>query len=1062
MKKPLNLPSFPHYQRLFILVLTCFYCTSALNAQRFEPRFKTPNSEAKFTNGGVSAILQDSRGYIWSGSSYGLNRYSGLSNTIFDSIEEGLLEKLPDVGVKSLVEDVHGKIWIGTRNGLARYDPILNVILNFTDIGDCENCLAGRVITSMLLDGHQIWIGTNAGLSVVNVDSHQIRSWWYKEGSETIDTLFAIRDMIHFDDENILLASNIGLIKFSKKDNNFTFFADKQGLLTPGLGCVFKDSKGRVWLGSDKDGIYKMDGSIDEPYFRLFPKLIPSEKIKTTVYDIIEDDQNRLWFGTYEGLTVYDEAINNISFHYHQVDIPNSLLQNTVKELYIDRQSRVWIGSPGGLNYYDPYYHQFKVYRHQKNNPNSLSSDKVFSILEDKEGWVWAGMQNSGVSIIKRNEKDPKLQFFHLNKGIGPKSLKGKQVYALGEDPKGRIWMSIPSGLHILEWIDRDNMDYKISIVEEGSLAENKLPNSNIYEMYFDESDRAWLATHGSGIITIDKNGKKGQIKYSNQNPLHSSKDYVITVARDLKGRMWLGNYNIGGTVILDPKQDSTYYKILGSSAFYLKNVNDYAFIDTTILISTAEGLFQYNVDSLLRDTLPGYIRYTTNDGLPSNFVSELVVVNDTTVWFSTTGGIAKLNPKRQHIKSYQYQLGEEFGSFYHNASHLGKDSTIYFGGSNGLVYFKSKEILENTEKPIIHFKDFRILNKKIPIASETLIHERSISRDIAFLDQINLSSKEKIFTIDIEIINHRGNEALKVWYFLEGFDEEWVQSDNLRITRSNLSAGDYTLFAKAQNNDGYWSEEISLKIKVEPSWYASWWAILAYLGFALGIVYGVSSFRLNKAEFVEKVKREERQIFRKRSSQDFHDEAGTRLTRIALLTELLKRKIEVNQPVDDVIMKIEHNIENLNIGMRDFIWSLDPEKDNLYEILMRFTDFAREFCDAAEIRFKSEPLSVLLKDFESDMSSKRHILLILKEAINNSVKHSNCSEISLGNAVHGNKAILKFSDNGVGIRNGTKSKGNGMENMRFRASEINASIEINSKDNKGTYILISIPKSLN
>lgn len=1004
----------------------------------------------------VTAFLQDSKGYMWIGTANGLNRGNGTQFKVFTVSEDTTKTALPNHKVRSLLEDKDKMMWIGTSGGLSKYNPQLEVFTNFTKIGDCENCLAGRIIKTIQEDGEYLWLGTNAGLSKIHTKTHQITSWWHKEGRENIPALYSIIDIILLKDGSLLMATDEGLILFDPEQDVFKEIPIPFEMREKGLYSVFQDTDGNIWIATNYDGVIQMKGGLDNPEFKQFPNLIPTSESKTTVYGFAEDDSGRLWVASYLGVTMFNQKTKEVQYFTSESDNPSSISQNAIKQLYQDAQNRMWLGSRAGIDVYDPYLNQFEILKHNNDNDQSISSNNAFSVLEDSKGYMWFGFMDSGITVLWKDENN-KEKFHHITKGVGDKHLKGNAVYALEEDKNGNIWASIPEGLHIINWPNRDNFDYTITTAEEGSITENKLPERRIYQIKNDANNKTWLATHGAGVITFDANKKARQFRYEEQDPDMASKDYVVTLEIDQENRVWTGNFNLGGAVIEDPNSETSFKKIKGDQSFYLKVVNNYSFSKKEALLATEAGVFHFqNRDELLTSKNPKYTKYTVENGLSSNFASKIIKTQDDEYWISTGKGISRINTTNKKATPYQKILNAQDFEFNHNSGALTKDSIIYFGGVHGIVRFKPSEIYENPIPPQVTLSDFRILNVPVPI-SEEKTNTTTLSKNIAYLDMLTLRPSDKIISFTIDAANFTLAEEIHYAYMLEGFDENWISSESPVITRSNLDSGTYTLLVKAANNDGIWSETTKLKIKMLPPWYRSWWAFVLFALLIIGCIYLFLKLRLQQERKLELARAQEQNIFRKRSSQDFHDEAGTRITRIALITELAKLNSEGNAEMQEYLAQIETNLQDLNSGMRDFIWTLDPSKDNAFDTLNRFTEFAGAFCEIGNIQFKSEHISESLKAKELNMAERRHLLLLLKEAINNSIKHGKPTIINF--TVHSKPGMLQLilEDNGSGFDNETITRGNGLANMQERAKTLGGALKIKSETNGGTKLTLTL-----
>lgn len=222
---------------------------------------------------------------------------------------------------------------------------------------------------------------------------------------------------------------------------------------------------------------------------------------------------------------------------------------------------------------------------------------------------------------------------------------------------------------------------------------------------------------------------------------------------------------------------------------------------------------------------------------------------------------------------------------------------------------------------------------------------------------------------------------------------------------------------------------------------------------------------RISRVLEIEKIKSDETEKIRKKTAIDFHDELGHRLTRISVLTGIVRKKLQNRfDDITPLLDKISDNSSALYDGTKDFIWSIDPSNDSLYELMIRIKDFGDELFTDGKINFEVRGISEKLCESFLDMDWKRHLSLILKEGMNNSLKHSHASKIILETNVFQNELEISLEDDGIGIVNETK-QGNGLKNMQKRAERLSGHLDIQSEKGKGTKISFKgkIPvKSLN
>ncbi len=167
----------------------------------------------------------------------------------------------------------------------------------------------------------------------------------------------------------------------------------------------------------------------------------------------------------------------------------------------------------------------------------------------------------------------------------------------------------------------------------------------------------------------------------------------------------------------------------------------------------------------------------------------------------------------------------------------------------------------------------------------------------------------------------------------------------------------------------------------------------------------------------LERVKLAENERVRKLAAEDLHDEFGNKLTRISLLTELIKARLNGHgSEVEDLLTKISDNSNQLYQGTKDFIWSINPENDSVYEVAVRLKDFGDDIFDKTDVRFNVSGISESLKPLMLSMGHSRHLMLLFKEAMSNVLKHAGASEVTLRFSVRMGEVAISLADNGKGI----------------------------------------------
>jgi PAS domain S-box-containing protein len=196
----------------------------------------------------------------------------------------------------------------------------------------------------------------------------------------------------------------------------------------------------------------------------------------------------------------------------------------------------------------------------------------------------------------------------------------------------------------------------------------------------------------------------------------------------------------------------------------------------------------------------------------------------------------------------------------------------------------------------------------------------------------------------------------------------------------------------------------------------------------------------------------------RTRISADLHDDIGSTLSSIVLFNEMLRQEIAGDSTkAVQLVERVGENLRSVQESLDEIVWSIDPENDSLDDILIRMQEHAAGLLEARNIGFSvdvpDEPLGMDLP-----MEKRRQIYMIFKEAMNNLLKHSECRGASLVVRLEGHELLLSISDDGKGFRAGNGRGGNGLANMRARATTMRGSLVIGSTEGIGTTVTLRVP----
>ena len=200
----------------------------------------------------------------------------------------------------------------------------------------------------------------------------------------------------------------------------------------------------------------------------------------------------------------------------------------------------------------------------------------------------------------------------------------------------------------------------------------------------------------------------------------------------------------------------------------------------------------------------------------------------------------------------------------------------------------------------------------------------------------------------------------------------------------------------------------------------------------------------------------------RTRLSRDLHDDIGSTLSSINILSSVARKKAEADHDPDAAasLAKISDRSQRLMRNMSDIVWSVDPKKDSIEDLLARMREFSASLFELKGIAHSFDQPAVI-PAIGLSAETKNNIYLLFKEAVNNVAKHSQCTHVRVSTALEQNMLHLVVKDDGLGMDLGARTNGhggNGLRNMRERAAEMRAQLHLVSAPGNGTTITLDVP----
>jgi signal transduction histidine kinase len=408
-------------------------------------------------------------------------------------------------------------------------------------------------------------------------------------------------------------------------------------------------------------------------------------------------------------------------------------------------------------------------------------------------------------------------------------------------------------------------------------------------------------------------------------------------------------------------------------------------------------------------------------------------------LYVGTARGLDRFDPATGRVKPFTAADGLISGEVL--VSFRDRKGDLWFGGKGGLSRLRPQPEPPQSPPPV--------LITGLRIGGET--HQISALGETE-IASIELGPDKNQVQIDFVALGFSAGEGLRYQYKLEGASQEWSQlAEQRTVNFASLAPGSYRFLVRAADADGAISEPpASFSFRILPAVWQRWWfatIVATLIGF---IGYALYRYRVRRLLELERV--------RTRIASDLHDDIGANLTKIGILSEVVRQQSNgLDGRVAELLASIARISRESVASMSDIVWAINPKRDTLRDLTRRMREFAGEIFANRDIEFElSTPSSDTYLKLGADL--RRTVFLIFKEAVNNIVRHSDCARADIELRVEGSLLVLTFSDDGKGFDASRRTAGNGLASMRGRAAAMGGGVEIESRKPAGTLVTVRLP----
>jgi len=969
--------------------------------------FRSWQREQGLPQNSVRALAQTRDGYLWVGSEEGVARFDGLRFVSF-----GMREGLPGGPVNALCADRDGALWIATSGGgLTRWHEG-----RFTTL-TARDGLPSDSVTALANDNAgRLWIGTEAGLVI-----------WEEGRLSAVKTADEFKGKVvttlYQDQHGTMWAGVKGAGVFSFADGKCTALNDVsvQGLLSD-PHCLLVDRLGRIWVGAGDDFVLCRENGQWHRY------RIPRHLTRPYVSALAEEADGTVWAGSVsEGLFQFKNG------KLTAINASSGISDIFVQALLVDREGNLWVGTSAGLNR----IRRGNLWAFGQNR--GLGYGAVRGLAELTRGAILAGKPGDG--LYRWNGRD----FTRTSPPEAPESFL--QVNALLAQKDGGCWVAGPGGL------------MRFHPAEGTTFA---LAGTNVL---------ALAAGRAGTILAGTSGGELWQWSGGNWTArAENSKPHAITaIVQEKVGPLWIGTDG-DGLHRIENQSSARFDKGNGllSDSIRTLHLDSYG----VLWIGTSGGgLSRWRDDRM--------DNFTAHEGLPDNTISQILEDDEERLWLGCNRGIVCVRKSDleelaagrtttvypQVYGRAEGMLSEECTSGFFPAGLKSKSGLLWFSTLKGVVAVEPRVNTTSSSPPSVLLEEVLLDGSSAAdwqaFVTTELASNESAPHPNQAPQSLRIPPGRHMLELRYTGLNFAAPEHVRFRYQLEGLDSDWVEAGGRRTAiYSYVPPGNYNFRVVACNADGSWNQTgIALAFLVMPHFWQTWWFIgsssLGLLFLVGGIVRGVEKRKtqrhLRRMEQEQALQRE-----RARIAEDLHDDLGSSLARISLLSGLISADTQHPGQVEMHAKNISQSADETVRALEEIVWAVRPGSDSLQSLVEYIAHFANElFADSATRCRLDLPHDLPARTLPPEM--RHNIFLIVKEALTNVFRHASAKEVQVRAKATPRSLEIVVQDDGEGFVPQSASPGHGSTNMRNRAAALGGRLTTETKPGAGTRVQLEV-----
>jgi signal transduction histidine kinase/ligand-binding sensor domain-containing protein len=1007
---------------------------------------KTYNIEAGLAHNRVKRIVQDSHGFLWFCTADGLSRFDGYQFTNY-RVEDGLAGG----SINDLLEAGEGVYWIATNSaGVVRFDLAgtrpggADLRGRFTTYPISREPVTNRVNVLYRDSRAAIWAGTDGGLFRLDAAGSAFRPVNLGIPSRP-DIQVQVWAFVEDAARNLWIGTRFGIVRRTP-DGRMTHYDVHPAGDDDKVSALLFDRAGTLWIGH-RSGLIAFQPDTGPPggSADTIPRSSAAVARHYTTRDGLDSDdviavhQSRdgsMWIRTFgSGLSRLDDG----TLRTYRVG-PGA--GDDVASVTEDRDGNLWMGTlTGGAVRITT--HPWTTYGKADGLGESVSS-----VFEDAAGDLYAA---SSPWLVSRFD-GTRFTTVRLPMPQTVSDESWRSITGIVQDHTGDWWIGTREGLYRFGSVDRFDLlaraHAKAVYTQRDGLA-----SDDVTRVFEDPAGDIWIASWlpVRDVLVRWERATGTFRRYGDRDglrPFTSAQAFASDAARNV----WIG-FREGG---LARYRDGRFMLLGASEGLPEGSVNGLYLDAEHRLWAAVSGGGLGRIDHPEADR-PRVVAGTHADGLTTSTLLRVTGDTAARIYAASIRGIDRLEPASGRVKHYSTADGLAGGEF--TAAFRDHTGALWFATTTGLSRLVP-EPEQGIAPPPILIGSVRIAGIAQPLSA---LGQTSLGR-------LELAAGQNNVQIEFFGMAFRSGEVLRYQYKLDGGGGDWSVPGPLRsVNYANLAPGSYQFAVRAVTTDGVSSPSpATVSFTILPPVWRRWWFI-ALMALAAAAASGlVARARYERIAAVREGEnrlhrsREERlaelERVRKRIATDLHDDVGSSLTRISLLSEVVRQRVDpIDASLAEPLSSIGALARELVDSMSDIVWAINPTKDHLSDLSQRMRHFVSDVCTARHIDFRFDtPASP--RDVTVGANVRREVFLLFKEAVTNMARHSGCTDAALEFREEQGGLLLRIADNGRGFDVAQASAGHGLRSMRERTEALAGQFSVASEPGRGTVVTFAIP----